>query len=348
MVPGTVPVPSLMSARRTPRPAAACRSVSRAPSSSYRALAETVLGAGILPFATFAPPADMQYDNWYKHSSLGAYRELVDLLVRHAGPASYLVEVGSFIGNSATTWAKALRRSGWASNCSVLCIDTWLGDVKMWRDRGKWLGTQGSAGEPRLFEQVLLNVRGNGVDDLVLPLRASSIVGLKLLNDLVNEKKLPRPRVIYLDAAHEQAETSLEMRAAWQLLAPEGFLVGDDFHATWPGVQMAVHEFVTHDKEVVPVHEYACAWPFAKQLRVLKSSAWPHGPGVVLLGRQWLMQKRRDASAKRRYANVELVKASFTLGTSLWPCACNWSSSQPSACDATVTWRFDVPITRAG
>ena len=45
------------------------------------------------------------------------------------GPIHFIVEAGSFIGNSANMWAKFARKH----DATVLCIDTWEGDVNMCR-----------------------------------------------------------------------------------------------------------------------------------------------------------------------------------------------------------------------
>ena len=42
-------------------------------------------------------------------------------------PIHFIVEAGSFVGSSANMWAKFARRH----NATVLCIDTWEGDVNM-------------------------------------------------------------------------------------------------------------------------------------------------------------------------------------------------------------------------
>ena len=51
-------------------------------------------------------------------------------------------------------------------------------------------------------------------------------MGLRYLLELVDRRQIPRPRVIYLDTAHEYPETVLELRLAFQLLAPGGILTG--------------------------------------------------------------------------------------------------------------------------
>eukprot|EP00966_Prymnesium_polylepis_P119345 2758035-Prymnesium_polylepis.1 len=91
--------------------------------SSYPDLADALLGPGVRPLAAFRPPADMSPDRWYQHSGL-----TVGLAVHLAAhcpedSGSYVLELGSFIGNSALTWARALRFLR-RQNASVVCMDT--------------------------------------------------------------------------------------------------------------------------------------------------------------------------------------------------------------------------------
>lgn len=195
---------------------------------SYTELALVLLNVTGSPFDHFRPPRDMRRNMWYRFSQLSSmHGDLAEALVDYVGDGGYMVELGSFIGNSATTWVQAMHRQN--VRASLVCIDTWLGDANMWLDKGKWLGPQGKAGEPRLFEQFMLNVAGNGVADRVLPLRMSATIGMKYLESLIKRGEIPPPRVIYLDAAHEYPETEIEAAAAWRVLAPGGFLVGDDY-----------------------------------------------------------------------------------------------------------------------
>jgi len=177
---------------------------------AYDDIADALLGTGMRPFAsgTAATPASF----WYTKSAFSStHRDLAAALVRAAG-SSYIVEVGSFIGNSAITWANAIKRERSASK--VVCIDTWLGDVGMWQQKGKWLGPRDGTGQPRIFEQFLANVLAANASELVLPLRAPSSVGLRYLATLVATHRVPPPMVVYLDAAHEYPETELEVGCA--------------------------------------------------------------------------------------------------------------------------------------
>jgi hypothetical protein len=134
-------------------------------------------------------------------------------------------------------------------------MDTWLGDVNMRVWKGLWLGPQGRLGQPRLFEQFMANVAGSGFREIILPVGTSASVGLRYYQRLL--PSIPRPYIIYVDAAHQFGETLDEIRESWKLVAPGGLVMGDDYHHLWPGVQAAVTTLRTplqHDTLSIPLH----------------------------------------------------------------------------------------------
>ena len=54
----------------------------------------------------------------------------------------------------------------------------------------------------------MANVHANHAHDTIMPIVATSIVGMKLLERLLSEGRLhSRPDVLFLDSAHEADET---------------------------------------------------------------------------------------------------------------------------------------------
>lgn len=230
---------------------------------------------------------------WYR-GSLTYHRDLALEMVRHAGTDGYIIEFGSFIGNSALAWHRAIRRLQYGT--VVVCVDTWLGEANFWRMKGKLLGPQGLDGQPRLYEAFMLNTRN--ASRHILPLRMAADSALRYLAELIAKKGLPRPAVVYVDTAHTYPETVLELRAAFELLPPGGFLVGDDFRDQWAEVQQAVSEFVTwagpsaFDLPGI----YAHTWPPRpmRMVQVLDGSTKPgveESPLLVRLPGQWVLRK---------------------------------------------------------
>lgn len=167
--------------------------------------------------------------------------------------ATLWVEVGSFLGRSAITTADVIKRRHGKQKTEIVCIDPWTGATQQWMFHSMpalrpdnysdfdFLQMDAS-GVPRLYEKFLANIAGVGHQDVILPIRASSLVGMNLLCELHAKGLLQRPQVIYLDSAHEIGETFLELSAAWRLLAPGGVLMGDDY--SWPAVKHDLSKFV--------------------------------------------------------------------------------------------------------
>lgn len=85
-------------------------------------------------------------------------------------------------------------------------------------------------GRPRIYDRFMANVVEAGHADVIVPVVATSLVGMKVFRGLHNEGRVPTlPQVIYLDSAHEPDETFFELKIAWEILSPGGVLFGDDF-----------------------------------------------------------------------------------------------------------------------
>ena len=167
-------------------------------------LADAFLGSGVRPFEGFRPPDDMRAHYWYGSVFSMSHYDLAEILLTTVQDAwhddAWVLEAGSFIGNSAVTWASTMRALQMRS--VVVCIDTWLGDIIMWEKRGKMLGKPGADGQPRLFEQFMLNVAGKNMTEYVLPLRMPASIGLLYVRRHVEQQGLPPPAIIYVDTAH--------------------------------------------------------------------------------------------------------------------------------------------------
>jgi hypothetical protein len=186
----------------------------------HDALAAALLGPRYQsPFHDFRPPQDLSeptvsyntgrgisaVTSWYSSNFADSHKDLALQLVRIAGPNGWILELGSFIGASAITLGNAVRKVGYAT--PIVCMDTWLGDVNMWKTKSRFLGPQGATGEPRLYEQYMTNLRAANLSHLVIPVQVPAMVGLRYLDNLIRSGRVPAPAVIYLDTAHEYPET---------------------------------------------------------------------------------------------------------------------------------------------
>ena len=51
--------------------------------------------------------------------------------------------------------------------------------------------------------------------------------------------------LIHIDAAHEYEDVLEDMNTWWEVLAPGGTMLGDDYTGAWPGLVQAVKDFST-------------------------------------------------------------------------------------------------------
>ncbi len=185
----------------------------------------------------FGRSADMRYP-WTQVNE----RILDQALELLEGRLRFVIEVGSFIGKSSVLIAEWLRKR--AAQLSrpaearrrheerqvpLLCIDTWTGDLGMtlghiFKDK---LAKRN--GMPTLYHTWLMNVIAANHTERILPLVAPSLLAARVLD----YARLAAD-IIYLDSAHEQQETFLELVAFWPAVRPGGLLIGDDFN--WKAV----------------------------------------------------------------------------------------------------------------
>merc|ERR1711871_122787 len=103
---------------------------------------------------------------------------------------------------------------------------------------------------PRIFEQFMTNVMDANMNDIILPLSTTSIVGFHSLRRLQRHVDIPLVNSIYLDSSHLKGETLIELEAAWEILMPGGILFGDDFDVYWQDMTDDIRKFALsrHDE----------------------------------------------------------------------------------------------------
>jgi predicted O-methyltransferase YrrM len=165
-----------------------------------------------------------------------------DLVRQHA--VRFIVEVGVWKGLSAVCLAQALRakRGG-----ALVAVDTWLGALEFWTRK-----TRGASrlkpdptrnlylhhGYPQVYLHFLANIVREKLQQYVIPFPVPS----RLAHDFLEELQSARPDLVHIDAAHEYADASEDIRLWWGLLRPGGVLLGDDFTPQWAGVVRAACE----------------------------------------------------------------------------------------------------------
>eukprot|EP00928_Gymnodinium_smaydae_P092415 TRINITY_DN7628_c0_g1_i1.p2 TRINITY_DN7628_c0_g1~~TRINITY_DN7628_c0_g1_i1.p2 ORF type:complete len:310 (-),score=69.44 TRINITY_DN7628_c0_g1_i1:43-933(-) len=181
----------------------------------------------------------------YPHSNLlpEFFSDLLDILAPEGGPR-FVVEVGSLHGHSAIQMGTVLDKLGF-DRVPILCIDPFTGDTNMWasyqtdKSVGGWVNIRD--GRMTVFDQFMANVQFAVSRTLspyhIIPFHATSTVGARWLDQVGYT-----PDLIFLDSAHEEDETYMEIGLYYKILTPGGILFGDDYG--WPAVAKDVERFV--------------------------------------------------------------------------------------------------------
>ena len=202
----------------------------------------------------------------------------------------FWLEIGSMLGGSIIRTANLIKQMNMST--SVVAMDPFCGDVNMitWEHHNfiakTWRHIRNEYGRSSIYDRFLANIYDAKHHDIVVPLVATSTVGLKSIHRLHLEGRLSRlPEVIYVDSAHERGETLLELKTAWTVLTPGGVLFGDDFTAFWPGV--------VHDVEYFAIEQYK---DLDVEILVMLKTQLPDGyidaNGIFVYKTHWLLVKK--------------------------------------------------------
>lgn len=131
-----------------------------------------------------------------------------------------ILEVGSWAGASAVTWANALKQSGLPGH--VMCVDPWepFLDVSNNSDR-HYLEMEKSLETGTILQLFLHNLKTTGVDDRVSYRRGRSEDVLPGLEPGVYS-------IIYVDGAHHYKGVLSDLGHAANLIPEGGIICGDD------------------------------------------------------------------------------------------------------------------------
>jgi len=168
--------------------------------------------------------------------------DLLQVLFTNIEP-TYIVECGSMLGGSAIRMAEVLKNND--KPTEIICIDPFTGDVNMWdweiNDGWKFLRLEN--GIPTIYKRFLANCKYSGFENKILPINATTSVGIKLLKRLFSQNRISQfPNYIYLDSAHGKDETFIELSLCWDcLINNNSILFGDDWG--WEAVREDVIKF---------------------------------------------------------------------------------------------------------
>ncbi|HVG02002.1 MAG TPA: class I SAM-dependent methyltransferase, partial [Nitrospira sp.] len=150
-------------------------------------------------------------------------QELVRLeSIRRGTDPIQILEVGSWAGGSAITWAEALTRFHRA-NGRVVCVDPWKPyfDISKRPDAAVYREMSEALAKETIYDLFLHNIASAGHALLVLPLRGASTVMLPAL---------PRNYfdLVFVDGDHSYRAVLADITAASELIKDGGILCGDD------------------------------------------------------------------------------------------------------------------------
>ena len=147
-----------------------------------------------------------------------------------------IVEVGSFVGESAIHMAKIVRNLG--LDCEIVCVDTWCSYD--WTEDSHYERHKFKNGRPMIYEQFMSNVVHEGMENIITPFPTDS-VGAR---DFMKKYNI-HPNVVYIDAGHEKEECLRDIDIWYELLNRHGnsCIFGDDYGFPPHGVDRAVEEF---------------------------------------------------------------------------------------------------------
>jgi predicted O-methyltransferase YrrM len=179
---------------------------------SYRRLAEAMLQGrpyfGPALRALQGPPERHKY-----------IRPVVKSVAKNAGPLEIL-EIGSWAGASAISWAAALKELGLPGH--VTCVDAWLPYFDLEKDKGGHYERMNRAAETgmvyKLFQH---NVSCSGFAGTI----EAKVGGSRQILPSLSRRSFD---VIYIDGSHTLEDVLFDVREAKRLIRPKGIICGDD------------------------------------------------------------------------------------------------------------------------
>ena len=245
------------------------------------------LYSGVSPYSS----ADRRYvDGGYPHTNIVV--SLLETLFAKLNP-TYIVEFGSMLGGSAMMMAKTLKSL--EQTAQLVCVDPFTGDVNMWDwesgavRTGRWRFLHLENGVPTIYKRFLANCKHNGFENQILPINATTTVGVKLLMRLHDQNRINAlPNYIYLDSAHEPDETYIELSLCWQLLSKssDGILFGDDWG--WQAVRNDVTKFAAS------LPEESINYDLLLDVHSKLTGSEVYNKNVLLYQGQWVLFKKRN------------------------------------------------------
>lgn len=162
-------------------------------------------------------------EDWFTFPNL--YSEMVQKFKDN----SHFVEIGSWMGRSASYMAVEIINSGY--NIKFDCIDTWNGSSEHQEHH--------IIKNESLFEEFKKNT--TRVSHIITPIRLNSLSASLLYEDNSLD-------FIFIDASHEYEDVKNDILCWKNKVKKNGIISGHDYTENWKGVKRAVNEIFGADK----------------------------------------------------------------------------------------------------
>lgn len=147
-----------------------------------------------------------------------------------------IIEVGTWKGLSAISMGKQLRSHG-VDTC-IVCVDTWLGATDF-VSASDMRNLNRRNGYPQIYYQFLANVMYSGMENTIIPFPQTSINAARWFR-----QRGIKADFIYIDGSHEEGDVYSDIAAYYDLLVPNGIMLGDDYSVDiFPGLVNDVNRF---------------------------------------------------------------------------------------------------------
>lgn len=152
-----------------------------------------------------------------------------------------LLEIGSWAGGSAITWAKAIKKYSYDRG-SIICIDPWVDYIDNGVNKDWTHKTMKKAlVESRIYKLFLHNISASGLSEMISILQGSSKEMLPYIREGVAD-------MIFIDGDHSYDAVLSDIIASTSLLKDGGILCGDDLELQYQEVdQAAINNFKYSD-----------------------------------------------------------------------------------------------------
>ena len=181
---------------------------------SYRTLAEAMLAGR--PY--FGPALCAMQGVPERHQYF--LPTVIEVARWREGPALDVLEIGSWAGASAVTWAMALREAG--ASGTVTCVDPWLPYFDVEAEHDRHYRDMNDAARDGLIAQLFEhNIRCAGVADMIRQRRGYS-------QNVLPELPSGQFDIVYIDGSHRFEDVRFDIQQAKRLLRGGGTICGDD------------------------------------------------------------------------------------------------------------------------